>query len=416
MENPFLSLFSQSFDSFLGVLPIILPVFIIWRIIVEYVDYARQKNWNSQKHTLLEIIPPSDVKKSPAAMELFLISLHQTGGESTWIKKYIDGATRAWFSLEIVSFGGQVHFYIWMQTKYKRFIESQLHAQYPGIETRESEDYAQIFDFDPSNNELFGIEFGLGKPDPYPIKTYVDYALDTQDKEDLQIDPITPMIELLASLNPGEFMWFQYIVRAHKKEDPNPDKWFGDKIDNWEKDAVKYIEELRDKSVSKLEDSAGKKVAVNQTEGQKRKIVALERSISKLAFDVGIRALYMADKDSFDGINRGVLSASLKQFNSAELNGFKGIHATDFDFPWQDFGGHKLKKLKYEILEQYKDRKYFFSSLPGTTFGGKKKRKSMVLNTEELATIFHFPGKVSKTTSLQRVESRKVGPPLNLPI
>jgi len=416
MENPFLSLFAQSFDSFLGVLPIILPVFIIWRIIVEYVGYARQKNWNSQKHTLLEIIPPSDVKKSPAAMELFLISLHQTGGESTWIKKYIDGATRAWFSLEIVSFGGQVHFYIWMQTKYKRFIESQLHAQYPGIETRESEDYAQIFDFDPSNNELFGIEFGLGKPDPYPIKTYVDYALDTQDKEDLQIDPITPMIELLASLNPGEFMWFQYIVRAHKKEDPNPDKWFGDKIDNWEKDAAKYIEELRDKSVSKLEDSAGKKIAVNQTEGQKRKIVALERSISKLAFDVGIRALYMADKDSFDGINRGVLSASLKQFNSAELNGFKGIHATDFDFPWQDFGGHKLKRLKYEILEQYKDRKYFFSSLPGTTFGGKKKRKSMVLNTEELATIFHFPGKVSKTTSLQRVESRKVGPPLNLPI
>jgi len=39
-----------------------------------------------------------------------------------------------------------------------------------------------------------------------------------------------------------------------------------------------------------------------------------------------------------------------------------------------------------------------------------------IMNTEELATIYHFPGEVSKTPSLSRISAKKAEPPTNLPI
>ena len=44
------------------------------------------------------------------------------------------------------------------------------------------------------------------------------------------------------------------------------------------------------------------------------------------------------------------------------------------------------------------------------------KRKTIVLNTEELATIYHFPGSVVQTPSLSRIESKKGEPPAGLPV
>jgi hypothetical protein len=38
------------------------------------------------------------------------------------------------------------------------------------------------------------------------------------------------------------------------------------------------------------------------------------------------------------------------------------------------------------------------------------------MTTEELATIYHFPGDVSKTPTLSRITAKKAEPPANLPI
>ena len=44
------------------------------------------------------------------------------------------------------------------------------------------------------------------------------------------------------------------------------------------------------------------------------------------------------------------------------------------------------------------------------------KRKTIVLNTEELATIYHFPRQRCPTPSLARIESKKGEPPAGLPV
>ena len=42
--------------------------------------------------------------------------------------------------------------------------------------------------------------------------------------------------------------------------------------------------------------------------------------------------------------------------------------------------------------------------------------ETFVLNTEELATIWHFPGQILKVPTLERIESKEASPPTNLPI
>jgi hypothetical protein len=40
----------------------------------------------------------------------------------------------------------------------------------------------------------------------------------------------------------------------------------------------------------------------------------------------------------------------------------------------------------------------------------------MVLSTEELATLYHFPGAIAATPSINRIPSKKSEAPANLPI
>ena len=45
-----------------------------------------------------------------------------------------------------------------------------------------------------------------------------------------------------------------------------------------------------------------------------------------------------------------------------------------------------------------------------------KPQPTFVLNVEEIATLWHFPGQILKIPTLERVESKEASPPTNLPI
>ncbi len=411
------ALLGNVFDFLFVIIPIAIPFLLLWLLLRMYIDANRSAFLASQDYVLLEIVPPQDVDKSPAAMELFLTALHQTGGEATWYDKYVLGKVRAWFTLEIVSIGGNVNFYIWTRKSFRRLVESQLYSQFPGIEVTETDDYTLGLSWDGSV-ELFGAELKLTEADALPIKTYVDYGIDKETEEEYKIDPITPVIETLASVGPGHQMWIQIIVRAHKKEDLKPGTW-NTMQDNWKEGGKDAIKKIREDSKVDVGEGEAKRQQVAMTKGQEQKIVAIERSISKISFDTGIRMIYIAEKSVFDSGYIGAMTGSFKQYNSPDLNSFGMNWTTSFDYPWQDIGGTKIQILKNEILEAYKERNYFWRDRPSFSgvFGKKIiDRDFFVLNTEELATIFHFPGKVSATPSMRRVESKKSTPPANLPI
>lgn len=390
-------------------LPLILFVSLSITLWNAWLDYRRAFYWNKKLgYTLLEIKLPKDIMKSPLAMEVVLNQIHQTGGEGNWYQKYWLGQTRDWFSLEIVSTEGQIHFYIWTRKKHKNGIEAHLYSQYPGVEIYEVEDYIKNFYYDPSKHNMFACQWVLTEPDPYPIGTYVDYGLDKDPKEELKTDPMTSQLEILGTVQSKQHIWIQILVRAHKKEQPKPGTWF-EKRDAWKDESKAQIENII-KGLKKEESSFPR----IPTKGEAERIAALERSIGKIGFDVSIRSIYFAEKDAFNPIYIGSMLGSFKQYGAMGLNGFKpsGLMFEYNDFWWFDWWKFDKDKMAKIALEEYKLRSFFFSPYKNKWFY----TKPFVLNSEELATIFHLPGAVAGTPTFERLPSRKSDAPSNLPL
>ncbi|MBU3668846.1 MAG: hypothetical protein FGM57_02680, partial [Candidatus Taylorbacteria bacterium] len=113
---------------------LLIPVFLAKSFWKNWVNYVRAAFFAKQKYVVLELRIPRGITKSPLAMEVFITSLFQPGGEGDFITKYWDGSVRSWFSLELVSIDGHVRFFIWAKEKFKDMIETQLYSQFPDIE------------------------------------------------------------------------------------------------------------------------------------------------------------------------------------------------------------------------------------------------------------------------------------------
>lgn len=394
--------------------PFVLVVILLMIFPHYWISYIRSKFILKTKVILLEIKLPKETFKSPLAMELFLTALHQTGGEGTWYDRYWLGKTRPWFSLEMVSIEGQVKFYIWTRVSQRNFTESSLYAQFPGIEVQEANDYSLLVQYDPKEMEMFACELMLTKADSFPIKTYVDYGLDKDPKEEFKVDPLAPLLEYLGGVGFNQQTWIQIIIRAHKKDQIAKGSWWK-KTDAWKDNANDEINKLmqrnpKTKIAGTKDKETGRITPPTLSDGEKEIVAAIGRSITKQPFDVGIRAIYFGKKDFYDPTNIGGILGSFKQFGSEHLNGFKpndDKYSRIFNYPWQDYKKMRYNKKMRFALEAYKRRMFFYEPFPGKPF---------ILNCEELATIFHFPGQVASTPNLNRIPSKKGQAPANLPI
>ncbi|MCI5108457.1 MAG: hypothetical protein MRY49_01255 [Candidatus Pacebacteria bacterium] len=366
--------------------------------------YIRYVFLSKQETILLEIKIPQEVKKSPAAMEIFLSALYQKGA-ATFIDTYLGGKVPPWFSLELVSIGGDVHMFIWAFEKYRTMIEHQLYAQYPNVEIYEVDDYTKGIPHDPDNWPMWATYFKLSQADAYPIKTYIDYGLDKDQEEEYKIDPMTAVLEYLGSLKKGEQCWIQILLAANKSEGLGEGRL--KKKPDWKKDVEKEIEKV----MEPFSPGEGK-FPRPQTRGEQDKLAALERSLSKPAFDCAIRGVYISEKESFNpGVSIPGLIGTFRQYSSNTMNGFRLGKFTDFDYPWQDFRRMRRNKIEKQMLEAYKLRSFFQE--PYKFF----KQKPFILTTEEVATIFHMPSGIAvQTPTFTRVPSKKAEPPSNLPL
>jgi hypothetical protein len=371
----------------------------------EWIHYVQERYRANMKWVLLEIKLPKEIHKTPMAMEIALNALYQAA-EGTWFDKAWKGKLKDWFSLEVASFEGNIKFFIRTPLIYKNVIEAQIYAQYPDVEMHEVPDYTRYVDYRGKEGdwEVVGAEYALSKEDPYPIKTYVDYGLDKEGiKEEFKIDPLTAVIEYLGSVGPGEQVWLQILVQAASKRYRKPDGTKGD----WKDQGKALIDKLTKRNEKTAEGMPAFKMLM-MTKGEQEVIGALERSMSKLGFDCGVRALYLVKKEKFNPSNIKALAGLLRPFTTNNLNGFKPAHLTaGFNYPWQDFNNIRLTHHRKEQFDAYKQRSWFY--LP-------RKLKPFVLTIEELATIYHFPGGVAQTPTFGRIPSRKGEAPIDLPV
>lgn len=399
----------------LFIAPVWLPFLLIGGATLSWIVFKRAEFIASQTYILLEIKPPRNLVKTPLAMETFFSSIHLAPGEGTWYARSILGRMRPWWSLEIASFEGQVHFFIWTRAGFRQTIESQLYAQYPGVQIVEAPDYTRTISATPEEWVIWGCDYKHTAGDPLPIKTYVEYGLDKVQKEPEQVDPLANIIEFMGSIGKGEYLWIQIIIRVHKGDKYHKPNKAG-KPHTWIDEAEKLVDDIRKKTRDPYVDPVTGEERPgfpNPTKGQSEKIAAIERNVSKFAFDVGARSIYLAKSENFSPAPIGHLIALFKPFST---EGWNGINSSAWmkkfdDYPWE-FGVEKLKdKYRRKLVEAYRRRQFFYDPFSY----GVSKNDAMVMSTEELATIYHVPSRAIETPGLGRIQSATGEAPANLP-
>ena len=120
-----------------------------------------------------------------------------------------------------------------------------------------------------------------------------------------------------------------------------------------------------------------------------------------------MRALYVADRAHFKAERLDSLPRLLDRFGDPELNSFVSYDPRD-EITWplsEIFLAAPVLDMGY-FLSLYRRRAFF-----GPPYYGRR----FVLNTEELATVFHLPH-VPRASPLILGHGRRLAPPENLPI
>ncbi len=407
--------------------------FILWPVFVHYYLEWRQHLWDVYERPesiLLEIRPPSDIKKPIRAMESVLHGFWQIYGPPNWYQKWILGEQDLSFSLEFAGVNGVPHFLVRCPKPHRELFESHIYSQYAEAEIREVEDYVKKVPMNIPNErwDFMGSSYKMTNPDCYPIRTYREFETEMEDDEE-KVDPIASLMEQIAKLKEGEQIWIQ--IKAKPVADDN-DGGFLDRA-KAEKDKMlqrigevnkarsileMLIEFLTTWQISEYdpgdEDDTGIAPEMRLSPGERKKLEGLEMKISKKYFKCHIHHIYLGRQDVLDLPKFKMPMSYFNNFSDNNTNSLipYGDTITKHDQNWWNwflFPERRRYLLKRKFLRNYVRRTPMFypRTLPDATF---------ILNTEELATLFHFPSKVAAPPSiLERVSSKKAEAPWGLP-
>ncbi len=412
--------------------------YVAWKL---WVHYIRQNFISGIEWSMLEITPPRDVLRSPKGMELFITNALYHWSEKGGKEEYWQGAVWFWHSLEIASIDGNVHFYIRTPSRIRELVETQMYAQYPQAQVRVVEDYTLGVDKITKDSDwrLWGCEFRLEKPDVFPLKTYVDFGLDKDPKEEFKVDPISSVIELFGSIQKGEQMWMQIVVRPSKQE-------YGGglfkKGHDWVVEGTEVIKKVLEpytgsKARAEADPIGGISKEIRAPGFLDEMIKASGRKMTKLGFDTGVRICYVARKEIFP------FPFGPRNNNSRNIRLIFRQYANPFSNQWMRFNNTQADAYNSyftaspetiiimcnRMLNEYRERMFFYPPLRHYIFNKHTvffplnlwvkpffHSEIFVLNTEELATMWHFPGQILKVPSFERIESIEAAPPPNLPM
>ena len=247
-------------------------------------------------------------------------------------------------SFELVGLPESIRFYVVCPKKIGSMVEKLIHGAYPTADITEIEEY-NIF------HEKGSVEYAevmLAKENYFPLRTF----------DELKVDFMSTLTSTLSKMGEGEGGVIQFVIS------PTSGKWA--------KGGRSYISGIEKAKAS--ED--GPKVSVPQEIVQK-----VEKKCSKVGFNTAIRVVVSSvDKKRAKAHVNNILS-TFGQVNTPQMNRLKKA----------DFKMWDRRRFMHEFL-------YRYSRVLG---------KESVLNTEELATIFHFPNKNIQTPHISWLKAKR---------
>ena len=150
------------------------------------------------------------------------------------------------------------------------------------------------------------------------------------------------------------------------------------------------------------------------TPGEKDTVQAIEEKLSKVGFNCNIRFLYLSPKEIHFKPRVQTAFAFFKTISDQRLNGLKPNKYRQTkvkSIPFWFLDERMLYLRKRRIFKNYIKRWHpVFPRVP------KRLKDFYFLNTEELATLFHFPSRVAAPApALPRIESKRGEAPPGLP-
>ena len=398
---------------------IVFPPLFYWLFKILWMDFVQGNYWGNMQWVMLEVIPPADIEATPQPMEMIYDSILGITKGINAVEEIVNGETRMYMSLELVSKEGQVHFYIRVAKNFRNLIESNIHAQYPTAEVREVPDYVnEVPQVVPNKNwNLWGTDFKLTKPDPYPIKTYRWFEEEITGKV---LDPSANIIESLSKIGPKQYFWFQLIIAPFGGEEYNTGRDLVAKLTGTAKEPppgifMGLLNDLKDvffgvfKGIAgaTVEFEAKKEKAPDQplefrlTPGEKDVLKAIEEGVGKSAFKTKMRMIYLGRREAFNKVVVGSFIGGLNQFTDVNLNGFVNDNDSK-TFALHLFTEARTRFRQRKILRRYRKR--------------NRDGKTFFLNSSELATVYHFPNMAVVSPSFHKIDNKTAAPPVNLPI
>ncbi len=387
-----------------------------------------QSTWaGTQKYVFLAIDVPKGNEQSPKAVDNIFAYLAGAHATQNLIETYWEGKFVLSFSFEIVSIEGYTQFVIRTPVQFRNLVESAIYSQYPDAEIAEIDDYTKgtPSKFPDDEYDLWGADYIQVKHWVYPFRTYEDFEHTLGEGGVQYKDPMAVLMDCCSSLGKGEQLWFQMICQPQGFDwmgegDKEIRKILGEKVTSehlgdkivksvinilgdFSEMIIKLWGDIEDKDSDSSDDALK---MMNLKPQQKKQIEGITRKVSKNAYSVKLRMVYLARKEVF---NKGKVVSGftgfMKQFSDLDINNFKpdmDLSATTASY---FFKNSRLNRRKTNIINNYKSRDRTAGSTPG------------LLNTEELASIWHFPVESAvKAPMIQKTPGKKAEAPMSLPV
>ncbi|MFH1404917.1 MAG: hypothetical protein ABIH21_02345 [Patescibacteria group bacterium] len=421
--------FQQPIDELLlniiiyfGWIPFVITL--LWGFSEMWLNYRESIYRSHSNYILLAIDVPAMTEQSPKALENLFANLYGAKSSILWKEKWYEGKIQAVFSFEIVSTEGYIQFYVSTQSRFRDVVEAGIYAHYPQAEIYEVEDYTKKLPdvFPDDEYELWGTEMKLKNANYLPIRTYVDFEHSlTQGLK----DPLAQVLEELAKMKLGEHFWVQFVTQAMEQD-------WKDEGTNYIREAVGYdtskpkgflqqtFESIIKFPVEILETFTGWTSGNSEEEDEKLKMqmfkafrsnpIEKERvegilnKCGKIGFKTKTRIVYIARKSVYwKQARTALVKGMLHQYSHHNMNSFglDGAVTPKDDYFWQRW---VYRSRQTRLIQAYKARSDRVGAEPS------------ILNSEELASLWHFPDITIRAPLVKKVESRRSEPPVDLSV
>lgn len=313
-------------------------------------------------------------------------SLYSGGSFDKKVKNFLFNSPH--LSMEIVAFKKEILFYVMVPVEFLTVIEKSITAQYPGAEIKRTKPI-NIFQKGRGFKGIKGGNIWGRRTYYYPIKTY----------QSIEDEPLDMLLNSLSMLEEDESAAIQIMLRPVDTKVMTSAKSLVEKIQKGPGQKTSAMD-IASQVVNPKSDEPEKPAEPYRTTPLEEQVIKeVARKSSKFGFETQIRVLVAARDDQRADLVVNQIKSALNQYSDLSINGLK----------------MKSTKNAKKLVMDYTFRYFEDSKMGGERFWPKKRGYKLILNTEELATLYHFPNTLIKTPGVKWLAAKSQQIPVNLP-